>query len=279
MEARLVIGLGISLLLFASCKKQTAGGGRNYNAANPATEGALLTSLLDANDSVLVTYQYDDAKRMTVQTLTGNANLPTLTYFYHRDAQERITQIVNTAGNTLGELNVHYVDASSGMVAYTQLVNQLSTGLYTDSETYTYNAQNYVEKISIWTPGSGKTYPDSYDSFTYDPAGNLKQYMIYDSAGPKQYYLNLEYQFEYDSAINPLFSYDDARLSVEWVITSPNNVTKQTNIYGNPPLMASDYITYFWQYRPDNKPASETELGSEAIPGTPPGSERIYSYQ
>jgi hypothetical protein len=284
MKASPLLALASAVLLVAGCKKQTSlSAGRNYNGANPATEGSLLMRQVvhyaSGNDSLEIDYQYDAALRITTQAFSGLPNAPAYTYQYHRDDQERIIQTVIIQGDGSGELNVHYTDATSGKVAYALRLDETTTGTYSDSESYAYNAQGYVQKIAVWAASTGRSFPGSYDSFTYDAAGNLAQYLIYDSTGPGLYALNIGYRFQHDSAINPLFSYDDARLADEWIITSPNNVTQQTNTYGSPPVMPGNDVIQTWQYRSDKKPASCSIGGSAISLGSSPVQIATYYYQ
>jgi hypothetical protein len=272
MEARLVICLAVFLPFFVSCRKQTSRAGRSYTAGNPATEGSLLVKKVDAwtngaNDST--TYGYDAARRLIAEHEVGIGLYPD-DILYYRDDQERITKWTSAANGDSGVTDVYYSDANSGKVAYTLLTGESSGGPLFDSAVYVYNQQNYPVRISDFISNT-QPYPSDYDSFTYDGAGNLSQYLIYDSSGPGVYKLNIGYQFQYDNKINPLFSYDDARLVFEWDIAfSPNNLVKQTNIYGNPPQRPSDDVTLTWHYRSDQKPGSSAEAGSAiSITGAP----------
>jgi hypothetical protein len=272
MEARLVICLAVFLLWSISCRKQTSGAGRNYTSGNPATEGSLLVKVVQAwtngaNDSTI--YEYDAGRRLIAEHEMGIGPYPN-DILYYRDGQERITKWTSAANGDSGVTSVYYVDASSGKVAYTLLTGGSSGGPFSDSAVYVYNQQSYPVRISDFY-STTQPYPSDYDSFTYDAAGNLSQYLIYDSSGPGAYDLNIGYQFQYDNKINPLFSYDDARLVFEWDIAfSPNNLVKQTNIYGNPPQRPSDDVTLTWYYRSDQKPDSSAEAGSAiSLTGAP----------
>jgi hypothetical protein len=274
MEARLVIWIAVLLLLPGSCRKHTAGVGRNYTTGNPATEGSLLVKKVDAwtNGAIDSTiYVYDAARKLIAEHETGIRTFPDdIDILFYRDDQERITKWATVENEDSGITAVYYVDATSGKVAYTVLTGVNAGGSLFDSAVYTYNQQNYPVRISEFI-SSSQPYPSDYDSFTYDAAGNLSQYLIYDSSAINQYHLNIAYQFQYDNKINPLFSYDDARLVFEWSTAfSPNNLVKQTNIYGNPPQRPSDDVTLTWYYRSDKKPDSSAEGGTAiSITGAP----------
>jgi hypothetical protein len=262
MRATIVLSISLALALAVSCKKQYSGsgaGGRTDPAGISPIQGALLVKQVDAwvnGDSMVTIYEYDAARLLIAEHVTGTNPFDR---YYYRDGLGRIVQRLWVDEEDSDIRNVVYADASSGKVAYTREVSGSGASAYWDSEAYVYGANGKPIRIDIFA-APALAYAQ-YDSFTYDAAANLAQFLFYEGGTP--FVLNLGYDFQYDNAINPLFSYDDARLTDEWYSSSsPNNNLIQTNHYGDPPLMPSDNVVQTYTYRSDKKPATSTRGGT-----------------
>ena len=207
-------------------------------------------------DTSVTVYQYNAARLLIAEHVTG-AN--PYDRYYSRDGLGRIVQSVWVDEGDSDIRNVRYADASSGRVVYTQEISGSGPSAYRDSEVYVYGANDKPMRIGIYVmPAAAFA---GYDSLTYDGSGNLAQFLFYTREEPLT--LNIGYDFQYDNAINPLFSYDDARLTDEWYLSaSPNNYRIQTNHYGDPPLRPSDDVVATYVYRSDKKPATATRGGT-----------------
>lgn len=266
---RLALSL-IPVLLLLSCKKTTGGAGtgaRSFTAPNPATEGALLIKEVDRfpdGDSLIITYQYDAALRLTAMIKTGSPGYNT---YYTRDDQERITRMITTQAGISDTIDVYYASPASDVVNYTLG----HFGAAQDSEVYQYNQDHYPLSIAFYPLTVLPVQLGSVDSISYDASGNVTEFRLCTPGAGGQFSLNLGYDFQYDNDINPLYSYDDCRIVDEGAaIISPNNQLKQTNQYGDPPLMPSDYITLTYQYRPDKKPSTAATGGTADNPDEVP---------
>lgn len=262
MRASFVLSLSLAFALGVSCKKQTSAGGaggRTDPAGISPIPGALLVKQVDAwvnGDTTVTVYQYDAARLLIAEHVTG-AN--PFDRYYNRDGLGRIVQRVWVEEGDSDIRNVVYADASSGKIAYTLEISGSGSSAYRDSEVYVYGGNDKPVRVGIF-PVPASAYAQ-YDSFAYDAAGNLTQLLYYEGGNP--FVLNIGYDFEYDNGINPLFSYDDARLTDEWGLSaSPNNVLIQTNQYGDPPLRPSDDVIETYVYRSDKKPATATRGGT-----------------
>jgi hypothetical protein len=262
-----LFGFGLFLVFVAgiSCKKQdsaSGAGGRTDSAGISPILGALLVRQLDAwvsGDSTVTVYAYNTARLLVVEHVTG-AN--PFDRYYNRDGLGRITQRVWVQEGDSDIRNVVYADSSSGKIAYTLENSGSGASAYRDSEVYVYGAVDRPVRIAIYAASGTPAY-NAYDSCTYDAAGNLAQFFYYESTNGGPFSLNIGYGFQYDNAINPLFSYDDARLTDEWGLSSsPNNLLIQTNHYGDPPVLPSDDVVEIYVYRSDKKPAAATRGGT-----------------
>lgn len=259
----------ISLFLpLLACKKKSLAGAvtRSFTAPNPATEGSLLTKEVDRfpdGDSLVITYEYDAADRLTAMRKTGSLGYDT---YYYRDGQERITRtivtqnnVADTLDNVADTLDVWYADPVLGIVGHTIEHN----GAPFDSAVYAYNQFHYTVCIAHYLLTALPAQLGSADSVSYDPNGNVTAFRTFMPGAGGQFSLNLGYEFQYDNETNPLYSYDDCRMDTEGAgIISPNNQLKQTNQYGDPPAMPDNYVTLTYQYRPDKKPQSATTGGT-----------------
>jgi len=63
----------------------------------------------------------------------------------------------------------------------------------------------------------------------------------------------ITFRFEYDDKTNPLYPVDDALVSENWSLVSPNNTVKQINITPHPPI-PGDTINYSYDYDSKNRP-------------------------
>jgi hypothetical protein len=180
--------------------------------------------------------------------------------YYYRDSQGRITESINIEANDSDIVKLWYASPSLGMIDY---AIEQSGPSFRDSAVYTYNQDRYAVSIATYIISATPVQFGGIDSFTYDAMGNLTQLQSFTSDGNGQLSLNIGYDFEYDIDINPLFSSDDSRLPVEWYTSaSPNNLLKQINHYGNPPLRPDDDVTVTYQYRPDKKPSTSARGGT-----------------
>jgi hypothetical protein len=259
----------IPILLLQSCKKTNTGAGvRSFTGPNPATEGALLikeVSRYPDGDSLVITYQYDAAPRLIAMLKSGIDGYNT---YYDRDSKERITQRIIIQNSIADTLDVFYASPTSGVVSYT--IDRSGTA-YRDSAVYAYNQDHYPLSIAFYPLTVLPVQLGSIDSISYDANGNVTEFRLFTPGTGGPFSLNLGYDFQYDSDINPLYSYDDCRIVDEGAaIISPNNQVKQTNQYGDPPLMPSDYVTLTYQYRPDKKPSSAATGGTADNPGSVP---------
>jgi hypothetical protein len=262
MRATFVLSISLALVLGVSCRKQYSdggAGGRTDAAGTSPIQGVLLVKQVDAwvnGDSTVTVYQYDAARLLIAEHVVG-ANA--FDRYYFRDGIGRIVESLWVDEGDSDIRNVVYADASSGKIAYTREISGSGTSAYLDSEAYVYGENGKPGRVDIFPlPAIANA---QYDSFTYDAAGNLVQFLFYEGGTP--FVLNLGYDFEYDNDINPLFSYDDARLTDEWYsCSSPNNNLIQTNHYGDPPLMSSDNVVQTYTYRSDKKPATSTRGGT-----------------
>jgi hypothetical protein len=265
------------ILPLLSCKK-TGGpgtGARSFTAPNPATQGALLTEEVDRfpdGDSLVITYQYDAARRLIAMLKTGFSGNNT---FYTRDDEERITRMITTQDSISDTIDVFYASPTLGVVSYTLG----HFGEVQDSEVYHYNQDHYTTSIAFYSLTVLPAQFGGLDSITYDANGNVAQFQTGTPEPGGQFSLNLGYDFQYDNDINPLYSYDDCRMvNEEAAIISPNNQMKQTNHYGgNPPPLPSDYVTYTYRYRSDKKPSSAATGGTAASANEVPVT--TYYYQ
>jgi hypothetical protein len=259
----------ILILLLQSCKKTTTGAGvRSFTGPNPATEGALLikeVSVYPDGDSLVITYQYDAAFGLTAILKSGINGYNT---YYDRDSKERIVKRMITQNGVADTLYVFYANPSSEVVSYT--IDQ-SGPTFRDSAVYSYNQDHYPLSIAFYPLTVLPVQLGSIDSISYDANGNVTEFRLFTPGTGGQFSLNLGYDFQYDSDINPLYSYDDCRIVDEGAaIISPNNQVKQTNQYGDPPLLPSNYVTWTYQYRPDKKPSSAATGGTADNPGSVP---------
>ena len=260
----------ITVLPLLSCKKTATGAGsgaRSFTAPNPATEGALLVKEVDQypdGDSLVVTYQYDAALRLTAMLKTGFLGDTT---YYTRDGKERVTRMITTQNGIPDTIDVFYSSPTLGVVSYTRG----HFGAVQDSEVYQYNQNHYPLSIAFYLLTVLPVQLGSVDSISYDGNGNVTEFRLFTPGTGGQFSLNLGYDFQYDNDINPLYSYDDCRIVDEGAaIISPNNQVKQTNQYGDPPLMPGDYVTSTYQYRPDKKPSSAATGGTADNPNEVP---------
>jgi hypothetical protein len=264
MRVSIVLSLALAFAFAASCKKQHSAGGASGRIDSAGTSpilGVLLVKQVDAwvnGDTVVSVYDYNAARLLVAEHVTG-AN--PFDRYYNRDDAGRIVQRVWVADGDSDSRNVVYADASSGKIAYTLEISGSGSSTYRDSEVYVYSRNDRPNKIGIYVMPAA-VYA-GYDSLTYDAAGNLSQFLVFGVGSDGLFVLNIGYHFQYDNEINPLFSYDDARLTDEWGLSaSPNNLLTQTNQYGDPPLRPSDDVVATYLYRSDKKPATATRGGT-----------------
>jgi hypothetical protein len=278
MKKCLSISLASTFLLLTSCKKESIDSNvRSFTASNPATEGALLIRQVDnwgGGDSTVTSFQYNSDRRLTAVHSTGI--LPYDTYYY-RDNQGRIIESINIEDNDSDIIHVSYASPSLGIISY---AIEQSGPAFRDSSIYAYNQDHYPISITTYIISATPAQFGGIDSFSYDASGNLTQLQSFTSNGNGQLSLNIGYDFEYDNDINPLFSFDDSRLPVEWYTSvSSNNLLKQTNHYGNPPLRPDDDVTITYQYRPDKKPSTSARGGTALSTNGNPVVQSTYYYQ
>jgi hypothetical protein len=200
---RFVLSL-IPVLLLLSCKKNTGGAGtgaRSFTAPNPATEGALLIKEVDRfpdGDSLIITYQYDAALRLTAMIKTGSPGYNT---YYTRDDQERITRMITTQDGFSDTIDVFYASPASDVVNYTLG----HFGAAQDSEVYQYNQDHYPLSIAFYPLTVLPVQLGSVDSISYDAGGNVTEFRLFTPGAGGQFSLNLGYDFQYDNDINPLY--------------------------------------------------------------------------
>jgi hypothetical protein len=263
------------LPLLACNKNITRSGIRSFTGPNPATEGSLLlkqVTLFPDGDTLVVSYDYDAAKQLTAMHKTGF--LPYDTY-YERDAMERITRRIVIQDTATDTLDVSYASPTLGIVGYT--LERTADG-FRDSAAYTYNPNHYAVSIAIYSLTVLPAQLGSVDSISYDANGNVTAFRTFMPGTGGQFSLNLGYEFQSDNDVNPLYSPDDCRIADEGaVIISPNNQLKQTNQYGDPPLLPGNYVTWTYQYRSDRKPSTSTPGGTAISPGA--GGITTYIYQ
>ncbi len=210
-------------------------------------------------DSTVTTYTYNTAGHLIQQQVAGEVPVA-----FNRDLLERLTSItaVLSNGNT-SYSNVYYTGASGTQVAYV-LYEITNSGNAPDSMVFTYTS-GHVATTSYYSRAGGSTSLSYYQNWAFDGSGNVTQLDVYMADST----LNIGYDFEYDSKINPKYAADDARLPVEWGYTlSPNNVSKQINRYGNPPVRPSDYVTYTYSFNVANRPVTGANGGTAIAPQT-----------
>jgi hypothetical protein len=278
MNKCFALNFATTFLLLTSCKKESVSSAvRSFTAPNPATEGSLLVRQVDnwgVGDSTVTSFQYDMSRRLTAVHSTGT--LPYDTYYY-RDNQDRIIESINVESNDSDIVKLSYASPTLGIISY---AIEQSGPAFWDSAVYTYNQDHYPVSIATYIITATPAQFGGVDSFYYDATGNLTQLQSFTSNGNGQLSLNIGYDFEYDNDINPLFSTDDSRLPVEWYLSaSPNNLLKQTNHYGNPPLRPDDEVTVTYQYRPDKKPSISARGGTALSTNGNPVVQSTYYYQ
>ena len=211
-------------------------------------------------DSEVTLYFYDAAKFLIKKQLDGQPAV-----LYTRDTKERLTQISFEGGTAYAK--VFYTAVNSSHVAYVLSANDATS--QPDSMAFTYtNAR--VTKTSYYTSTGGGMLLTNYQTYSYDVNGNVVQLQLFVNGA-----LNTSYDFEYDNKVNPFYIKDDARIHYEWgYVLSPNNITKQVNHYGSPPVDPDDYVTYTFVYNAESKPANSVHAGP-AI-GTQSGRTNYY---
>lgn len=258
------IFVGCSLFTM-SCQKSLSGIDSSNDGNTTLGSGNLLVRYValwndgttTPTDSSVTTYTYNTAGHLIQQKVAGETPI-----IYNRDLQERLTSMTATRSNgDTAYSDVYYTGATSTQVAYV-LYGTKNSGNVPDSMAFTY-ASGHVATTAYYYRGGGSESLAYYQNWAFDGSGNVTQLQVY--MGDSTF--NIGYDFEYDNKINPKYAADDARLPLEWGYTlSPNNISKQTNHYGNPPVMPADYVTYTYSFNPAGKPLTGVHAGTAIAP-------------
>ncbi len=250
--------LFIFILIFSSCQKSvnvsngTTGIDSTIDTGS-TTNGALIQRItvnVAGGDSTIENFQYD-ANGFLKKTWTNNDKPVN----YLRDTHKRIIKIYwlkNENDSSLTE--VHYANEISTNIVYSISYYSSNPLVKIDSTVYTYT-NNALAKAIIFSPNADTLRATYYYNFQFDQKLNLVKLIGFSLDENNNTTLNIGYDLEYDSKINPFYSHDDLLFIYHWDMASPHNIIKQTNHYYTPGI-SDDYINYAYQYNTDNKPVS-----------------------
>ena len=213
--------------------------------------------LWNGTDSFVTTYQYNtNGLLMEENSLSGYG----FTHFLRDNKDRVITTAEMTGNNDTIFTEVHYVDENSGIIAYT-ISHYLITGKTTDSVGYEYT-NGKISKTMFYTFPAGTLFFGNYYTWAYDAKNNISQLANYTRNDKGKYVYNIGYDFMYDDKPNPFYSNDQVRQYTKWYLSSsPNNLVKQINHYGSPPLTQDDYIELFYTYDAKGNPKAAKRSG------------------
>lgn len=253
------------MVLFISCQREVA-----LITQDPlvpdSTNGELLVRYAEVwnnADSLITTYEYNDEKLVIAEnSLSGSGYI-----HYDRNSRGKIVKIETWLTNAdTAFTNVFYANEDSGKINYTLSYATHGGSKILDSSVYIYD-NGKVIKILFYSFEADTAFLGSYYTWNYDANGNILQLNSYTRNDDGSYGFNIGYDFEYDDKINPFFSHDDVRMVRSWYISSsPNNLTKQTNHYGEPPSHEDDYIALVYEYDADGKPYASARTGPAIAP-------------
>jgi len=243
----------------------------------------IVTVTAPQNDSTIVTYDYDNDRRMVKETYyhryvtpSGTVMLPSWLEFT-RDASGRIIRIKGVGRSVMNPTveitnfgTVYYVNDTSSKVAY--LTND-----HNDNKTmFQYNSAGQVVRTEDYQrlPATAPLRMVVYHLYQYDGADNMierKEYTDQDNDGSFEF--NIGARLQYDGKINPSYRVDDALFEDRWLDVSPANFLKM--FVDNPhPLSIQDTVSNQFTYRSDGRPQTAIVSGNSI-----PQSFRTYFYQ
>lgn len=221
-------------------------------------------------------FSYDESGK--TQRITSSFNFPSggtnlngvATTTFARDAQGRATSILMEKVNASFTVLMVYQGSTIKLSNAKILRNQGSGPVLLDSMVFTYNSQDQLARADQYLPQTnGQLKKVGYQEFTWDTKGNLLSKQTYqDNDGDGVFEPSIKYNWTYDDKPNPR-QYNDPAIFY-WTTFWPtggsaNNVLKQMNDYpdnGGP----DDELNYTFQYNPDNKPITETQvLGNSMV--------------
>jgi hypothetical protein len=257
----------IALLINASCQK-------SYNVPDDLrviNTDSTITGLLKKQvftyipenfENMFFEYAYDTAGRLSrryylakIKNADGSITIKQDTLNYYRDASGRLIRI--------GELtdSVYLVVEYDGQ---SNRVKEAKDNLDIYSTQFEYDAAGNIKRLNFFmrTPmASDPKRKVGYHDHVYDVAGNMVEKIFYqDDNLTGNFESPIRFKFEYDNKINPRFPVDDVLFPETWSLSSPNNNTRQINIYTNP-TMPSDTINYSYVYDDKNRPVKSTKNG------------------
>jgi hypothetical protein len=213
-------------------------------------------------ENMFFEYVYDTAGRLSqryylakIKNADGSITTKIDTLFYHRDALGRLIRI--------GELtdSVYLVVTYDGQ---STRVKEAVDNLDNYSTTFEYDANGKVKRLNFFMRTPTPTDPKrrvGYHDHAYDVAGNLIEKIFYqDDNLTGNFASPIRFLFEYDNKINPRYPVDDVLLPETWSLISPNNNTRQINIYTDPSMMR-DTINYNYTYDNKNRPVKSNKNG------------------
>jgi hypothetical protein len=213
-------------------------------------------------ENMFFEYGYDSAGKLSqryylakIKNPDGSITTKMDTLYYHRDALGRLIRIGELTDSIY--LNVVYDGQSTR-------VKEANDNLDNYSTTFEYDANGRIKRLNFFmrTPTSSDPKRKvSYHDHVYDAAGNLVEKIFYqDDNLTGNFASPIRFLFEYDNKINPRYPVDDVLFPETWSLISPNNNTRQINIYADP-LMLKDTINYSYTYDNKDRPVKSTKNG------------------
>ena len=240
----------VAFCALLSCKKEHTDTQQLENSKQ------VLTKIIKTADygggTLSVDYAYNSAGKLIKE---GNKT-------YERDNQQRIVRILEPGTSTNeNDIQVHYNQKNPNLVDYTFCAMTKIDA--TDSVVYLHdNNGRLIKTMSYTTWFSDRDVPpiaflSEYETFSYDPKGNLIQVNIYVREYDGRETLSGEYYFiNYDKGINPLYTGDEVRaidfscgsLFISYYGIINNSMNNFTSI--------NNYYTKLYEYRADGRPRS-----------------------
>lgn len=213
-------------------------------------------------ENMFFEYIYDSAGRLSqryylakIKNANGSITTKIDTVNYHRDVLGRLVRI--------GDLtdSVYIIVKYDGQ---TNRVTEANDNLDSYSTQFEYDANGHIKRLNFFmrtpTPSDPKR-KVGYHDHVYDAQGNLIEKIFYqDDNLTGNFSSPIRFKFEYDNKINPRFPVDDVLFPETWSLSSPNNNTRQINIYTDP-SMNMDTIKYNYIYDNKDRPVKSNKNG------------------
>lgn len=249
--------------LIFSCQKDISLRGNDVDSTGSGLLSKIVYTYIPDNlDYFTSEFEYDTNDRLICRTNTskvrqvnGSIVTTTGTMQFFRDYPGRVVRIGSRPDTASLNFIVSYETPTSLRIMNTRLIKTSASGTeMTDSVVYSYNSDNRVvredhyNRMTVADP----ILLNSYQLFTYDSRRNITRRESFGrNTSTNQFEAPIAFEFEYDDKPNPVYHSDIGILmTYMWEFSSPNNVTKQRNVYS--PLLQMPDEEHLYHYLYDN---------------------------